>query len=285
MKQLFFFFITIFVTNLFCQSQINSIINAQIVNTNKYPIPFASIGYYNHTTGSISNDSGLFIIKRIVGDSFKVSSVGYKSKTFVVTNDFSISTIVLEENYTDLEEVLVKSRHKTTNQTSIGFSKNKDNYLNMLVGQLQEAVFITNETKLRGYIDEIKFKLSEFRKTTYQLRIRIYNVHPITKLPFEDLLLSDNILNSNQLKHNNTLSLKSKTIELPEDGIFISFEWIPQSGVTNENETTPYILGNLNAEKNYVYTNFKEIKWYPSNTTSPQTGKFRTLNVSVKISY
>lgn len=260
-------------------------VNGIIINSKQQPIPFASIGYYNNQIGSITDSNGLFTIKKIIGDSIKISSIGYKSVTVYVVSNTSKLNIVLDEDYSTLNTVSVKSRRKTTAQILLGHYKSKDNYLVVVGKQIQIATFIPNESKIRGYIDEIKFKLSEFRKTTYLLRIRIYNKNIKTQLPFEDLLIDDNILSGKQLKHNNTFSLKDKSIELPEDGVFVSFEWIPQIGVTNENDDPPILLGNLNADKNYVYKNYKEIRWFPSNSKSLSSAGYRVPNISLTIGY
>jgi hypothetical protein len=162
----------------------------------------------------------------------------------------------------------------------------KSNFLGLggVGNQIQTAIYISNDKKYSGYIDEIHFKLEKFRNTTYLLRIRVYNKNKRTQLPDEDLLLSDNILSGNQFKKDNIFSIRSKSIELPEDGFFVSFEWLPQPGITQVSEPAPYIVGSMNAERNYMYTNYREIKWY-AQLQPIMNNAFSILNIEANISY
>ncbi|HEX8460434.1 MAG TPA: hypothetical protein VF623_03355, partial [Segetibacter sp.] len=74
-------------------------------------------------------------------------------------------------------------------------------------------------------------------------------------------------------------------IELPEDGVFVSLGWLPKESNNSDSEKPPIILGNMNADRNYVFRNFKDIKWFPANSKSYTTDGFRVPNISITVTY
>jgi hypothetical protein len=262
------------------------ILRGQVIDSDKKPIPFASIGYYNHQIGSISDSLGYFQIKKINGDSIKISSLGFQFKNYTISEINGNIQIELNSIYFKLSDVIVKSRKKTTDFVWIGHFKSKNNFLSLggVGNQIQTAIFLPNENKLSGYIDELHFKLDKFKKTTYLLRIRLFNRNSKTGLPDEDLLLMDNILKPNQLKRDVFFSIKDKNIEVPQNGFFVSFEWIPQIGITKETDSAPWIIGNLNSERKITYTNYREIKW-SQNSRPIINQEYGNINIEAKISY
>jgi hypothetical protein len=259
-------------------------IRGRIADNNGRPIPFASIGYYNSSVGSTSDSLGRFSIVKHVNDSIKISSVGFMSRTILIRNLIDTLNIILEEKAEVLIGVEVKTRIKKKNKITIGHYRSVNNYNELLALHLQEAVFIANSQHIRGYIDEVKFKLMQFRNKHFMLRIRLYNLDPRTLLPHEDLLFTDNIIHPDELRRNNTFSIKSRNIEMPEGGVFVSFEWLTADRVAT-NEKLPYFLGNNLADRNYRYTNFKEIKWYPVRSKSPSSDGYDVPNVAITLSY
>ena len=259
--------------------------NGIVVDSKEKPIPYASIGYFNNHVGSISDSNGHFSITKIYGDSIKVSSIGYKPTIIKILNQTNYIRIELQEEYAYLNDVSVRSRSKTTEEVVLGHSKSKNDFLGGYGKQVQFATYIPNDKKIRGYIDEIKFRLDRYKKTTYLLRIRLFTKNEFTQLPEEDLLFDANIINSKELKQNNTFSLRNKAIEFPKEGVFVSFEWLPQIGITKEEEKTPMLVGNMNADKNYTYFNYKEIQWHPSKSKSLIRDGYCVPNISITVSY
>ncbi|OYY22547.1 MAG: hypothetical protein B7Y69_06415, partial [Sphingobacteriia bacterium 35-40-8] len=78
--------------------------------------------------------------------------------------------------------------------------------------------------------------------------------------------------------------IKDKNIEVPQNGFFVSFEWIPQIGITKETDSAPWILGNLNSERKITYTNYREIKW-SQNSRPIINQEYGNINIEAKISY
>ncbi len=259
-------------------------IEGKILNKNKEKILFASIGYYNTNIGTVSNAEGFFSIIKKVGDSIKISSVGYLPKTIRVREGMLVEEIILDDDIRKLEEVTIKTRTKTNNEIVLGHYKKSDRYLYLIVPEMQDATLITNPNKIRGYIDQVKFRLLEVSGSSYLLRVRLLNINKETGMPQEDLLFYENILSARQLKRVTTLNLKSKNIFLPEDGVYISFEWIPTEK-TDRKEKPPYLSGNVDADSNYVVTSYKELKWKKSSSKSSISDGYSVPNVAIRVSY
>lgn len=262
------------------------LIKGQVFDFKNKPIAYASIGYYNHQIGCYTDSLGFFQLKKITGDSVKASSLGFIFSNHKIFDTTEYLKIELKEDYHILNEVTIKSRHKTSNTLWVGHFKGKNNFLGLggTGNQIQTAIYIPNEKRLSGYIDELHFKLDKYKNTTYLLRVRLFDINVASGLPNEDLLLSDNILTSDQLKRETYFSIKAKSIEIPHEGFFVSFEWLPQIGITKEKEPAPWIVGNLISDRNIMYTNYKEIKWNP-NVRPIINQQFASLFIEAKISY
>ncbi len=280
MKFFICFFIICFPVFLFGQVNISGI----VMDAKHRLIPFASIGYYNKQIGTSTDSLGTFIIQKRVADSLKISAVGYESITVIISDTSTIITAYLNNVLNLLSEVVIKSRPKKSYQVTLGHYQAKNNFWNLLAPNLQEATYIPNPDKIKGYIDEIKFKVAEFKNKHFMLRIRLFDVDVETGKPNGDLLMSENIIYPNDLKRTTIFVTKSKNIRFPENGVFVSFEWLQQRQ-DDKRETFPYILGNTDAYKDFVYLNFKEIKWRRANIKSVVNNGYYVPNLSITVSY
>ncbi len=280
--KLFIILILIFLPNILIAQ---AILSGRILDAKQKPIAFAAIGYYHSRIGDNSDSIGVFRIKKITGDSIKVSALGYQPVTIVITELTNQLQVELKEAYTSLDAVSVRSRRNTTAKILLGHDDGKENFWEILEPDIQDAVYIPNETKVKGYIDDIRFKLESPRKATYLLRIRLFDKNPVTQLPGEDLLFEDNILPSHQLKRKNIFSTRSKNIEFPEGGVFVSFELIPLKGLANGDKNLPHLIGNAYAEKIYTYLNYKEIRWIHETPPRSFTGFYDVPGISISVSY
>lgn len=82
-------------------------------NATKEPIPFASIGIKGKTLGTVCDENGNFeltITSATDADSLKISSIGYKSKCFVMSKakNFDSERIFLLQTTVQLSEVTVR---------------------------------------------------------------------------------------------------------------------------------------------------------------------------------
>lgn len=256
-------------------------IKGKIIDNAQNNIQYASVGYYNNNVGVLSDSDGYFSISKIVGDSIKVSMIGFISQTIVIKTSTDSLIVQLQKYYSDLLPVTISKKLSKKYKTSIGFYEYSNTFKNLLAVNLQEATFIPNTKHISGFIKEIKFKLQDFRNKHFCLRIRLFNINPNNGLPDKDLLLSDNLIYPNELRHKNSFSILNKYIQLPFDGVFVSFEWLPINN-NYKSEKVPYLVGNSNINTNYRYQNFKEIKWHPA-ILGLTPGSYEVVNVSIVI--
>ena len=116
----------------FIYSQNKTVVEGVIVDEYNYGVPYAAIGILSKNLGTSSNDEGAFyflITDKELNDVLEISSIGFK--TFKISIKEYISQedkkIVLEENVTELSDVLVKSNE---DYVRLALKNLKENTLN-----------------------------------------------------------------------------------------------------------------------------------------------------------
>jgi hypothetical protein len=241
-----------------CHSQT---IKGRIVNKSGSGISYATTGYCGHTAVTVSDSLGFFIIKKIPGDSIRVNAIGYSSMTIPVSDTLQYISIILNEKIKDLEGVNIESRKKTNFKTTLGFYNKIDNYLFRGLGFGEQAVFIENKNQVRGYIDQIKFRLDDFRGLPFALRMRLYDIDSATGLPNEDLLFEQNYIEPGDFKKVNVLNIKEQNVKLPPAGVFVSFQWIILKPELQGKVHTPVIVGHNQVSRSYLFERGTGLKW------------------------
>jgi hypothetical protein len=274
----------------FCSSWNNSngqeLLKGKIIDENHKPVSIASIEYINNTTGVFSDSIGEFSLPKIIGDSIKITIIGFQPKVVPIESRTSNLIIQLETKTFRLNEVVIKNRKKTKNTITIGhFIKERiTTFSNKLHPDLHRAVYIPNTLKLNGYIDEILFQLDGYKDKHAKLRIRVLSVHSVTGFPEEDLLLTENILEPVKFKKINKFSIKSHNIQMPLNGIYISFEWLPNDQKLT-NDDIPWIIGNDKADRPYIMDNLRYNGWKQSKIKSSTSEGYLVPGVSINVSY
>ncbi|MCK0159449.1 carboxypeptidase-like regulatory domain-containing protein [Allomuricauda sp. F6463D] len=209
--------------------------NGSIVDKNsKEVLPYVNIGVVGKNIGTVSNNNGDFQIElneKYDNDTLKISIIGYKSLIFKVSNFKNIilknPTLQLEEEITELQEVVVSSRklkekilgNKTTSKKiSGGFSSNHlGNEIGIKIKIKKSPTYIKdfNVFIIKNEYDSIKFRLN-----FYDLKDGLPNKS----------LLKDNIIIVSQIKEGKlTVDLSDYDIVVYED-FFVSLEWIENLG-------------------------------------------------------
>lgn len=107
-RQFFILFILIILT-----SSLRAQITGEIVDSEGYPIPYASAVYKGNHVAEASDLDGHFTIARHEGWSLTFSSVGFKPQTIKIdASTPSFLKIVLKEDAHSISEVLVKSKRE-----------------------------------------------------------------------------------------------------------------------------------------------------------------------------
>jgi CarboxypepD_reg-like domain len=255
-----------------------------VVDVNNKPIPYASIVYIHLEAGTISDENGQFsIVKRKENDSIKISAISYSPLIFAVNSLNNNDTIRLKLYHKELAEVIaspLKNNFKTRN---LGYYKEKNNALFKLQPGSQIGLFINNEAKVPAIITKLFFKLEKLSNCNYSLRLRILERNE-KMMPGKDLLDTNYILKSSELKKKNTINFRDHEIAFPENGVFIVLEWIDLTENCNRPQI-PVISGNLSLENNLVYFNYRDRKWQKRPDRPAKGNKYMTPNFGVEISY
>src|SRR4051812_41553828 len=282
MRSLLFYLCLFFPGITFSQN----ILSGKVISSDGHNLEYASVAYFNSGAGTISDKNGDFSIRKIIGDSIKVSSIGYIPIIIKVDSSTAFIKASLQKNYQALLPVVVKNLpSKKRKHLELGHYRRQNNWWDLFGYKEQAAVFIPNETRISGYIETIKFKLGNFKNSTYLLRIRLLTVDNITGLPDKDLLLEGNILKPASLKHFDNFSVKSKSIILPSEGVFVSFEWLSLAVDEPSQVHPPYVLGNEDAKEFFVYTNYKEMGWHQRTWKFQHNDAIGVPNISIIVAY
>lgn len=251
------------------------------------PIAYGTIRYLNHDVGCLTDVQGNFKIRKIPNDSIRIVALGYYAHTKLIDKNISSLSIILEEQTHTLKGVVVTARRKTSNKTEIGFYSKKGNILYSYPLVYENAVYIANEQKISGYIDEVRYRLHNHKSSLFALRIRLYALDSLTNLPGNDLLFEDNIIQPGDLKKNNRLSIKKHNIRLPKEGVFVSFQWIPLNLAATINAIPPHIVCSSDVDRSYNVSNYKGLQWnyYTNKFYTGRSYEYYVPCVSIGVSF
>jgi hypothetical protein len=207
-------------------------LNIQILDSEtKDPIEFVNVGLLSKGIGTVSNEKGFFSI--VIPDSlktkdFKLSCIGYESKTMPAITLAGLKTVTLKSSMVNLDEVKVVVKRKPKYKV------------------------LGNDTKSKSLI-------AGFNSNTLgsELAIRLNVKHPYTKLknvkfnivsnPFDSVVFRFNVYdvkdgrpNQNILKEMILIEPSQKTglVELDlnkyniytDDDVYIAIEWVKDLG-------------------------------------------------------
>ena len=116
----------------FIYSQNKTVVEGVIVDEYNYGVPYAAIGILSKNLGTSSNDEGAFyflVSDKELNDVLEISSIGFKTFKISIKDYISLDEkkIVLEENVTELSDVLVKSNE---DYVRLALKNLKENTLN-----------------------------------------------------------------------------------------------------------------------------------------------------------
>jgi hypothetical protein len=198
--------------NTHCFSQ--HIINGKLINhTDSKPIPYANIGIENSPVGTLSNEDGsfqIFVPEKYDGDTILFSALGFKRRhvpvsvlTQALTNE-----IIMEEEPTILEQVIVSSKKKKIKSYALGnrFTQGGFLYADSISAGAAMALLIDN--KYPSYHKDLSYpftlkKVNIFidknSEENFKLRLRFLQRDAISDLPDKDLL-KENIIVTSSIK-------------------------------------------------------------------------------------
>lgn len=227
----------------------------------KEPIPYVNISILESQIGTSSDDDGsysLSINNEDLSKNVKLSSLGYKDSTIVVSEFLKLSKVYLRPIAEQLDEVEVfeKFEEKTLLINEIieedlcqGYSSHVENpWILALYFPFDKAYETTD------YLKSIRFHFGNFRNKKAKFRLRVFSIG-IDSLPDEDLLKESVVVSLKKKQKTVDINISDYNIIFPRDGFYVAFEWLY---IPYNEEKVIYVDGPKNKNKR------KGIKYAPT---------------------
>lgn len=179
------------------------------------------------------NSHGIFLIPKQLlspGDSILISSIAYKSHSFIVTSVENLPlSINLEPAVYQLKEVAVLNPKLKTVELGNGTRFTINKFLPTF-GQ-SFAYYISNESNKTGIIKNVKFKITNSlsgQKEPFKVKILSRPAMEIN-LPGGELIEDEIIVHNPTGKNWVDVDLLRYYLEMPKNGFFVVFEILPRS--------------------------------------------------------
>jgi len=204
----------------FCQ--LKSVI---IDSETKAVIPYVNIWIENENVGTTSNEKGEFSIDITNGKFLILSSLGYEKKRIEIS---SISErIILNPKITELNEVIISST-KEQEETVIGKFNDSDvgyYYGSFDKPEIKARYFPFDSSYLKTpYLNRLKFRIySKIRNAKFNVRLYSIGENGEPKNPIYEKNIIGIVKKGTK---NIELDLSELDIMFPENGVFVSYEWL-----------------------------------------------------------
>jgi hypothetical protein len=193
-----------------------------VVDESGKPIPYVNIWVENENIGTTSEVDGSFSLEIKEEKILIFSVLGFQTRR--VSSTIS-ENVILTQQLFQLNDVIIE-KPKNSKTVTIGnskksnishwsgkkpwiFAKKFDNeFINSDIQFIKKAIIYT-----KSKIANANFKL------------RIFSVDE-NGFPKEDVLLSDIIVYVKKGKHTNEIDLQKYHLRIPDEGIFVAFEWL-----------------------------------------------------------
>lgn len=263
-------------------------------------IPYVNIWIENENIGTTSNENGEFIIDNSKGELLILSSLGYESERVDLLN--VPAKIYLVPKMLELDEVFISSK-KEKHEKIIGSYENSDigyYYASDNNPEIKARLFLFDSTYLETpFLKTIKFNIySDVRNARFN--IRLYSVGENGQP--ESPIYEKNIIGTVKKGTKNViLDLADLNIYFPENGLFISYEWLiikknelkMSFPIKNSKKRIERVLyepkvGLLPISENAKCWEYKNGKWkktekFKDNSPKPYIGNYGILAIELKL--
>jgi len=261
------FFLTI---NALCQQKVQGRV---VENHTGKSIPYVNIVAKNKNFGTMTDSLGHFVIEiKNLNDSSSliISSLGYYQKVVSLSKLKKHKNIIqLDKKIYTIPEINVCSGKPTY----IGI-KSKKSSQGFYMGIGTQIALYMNTPKKNQKIDEIGFYIKEQGKPATKFRIRIYGKDSVKNCPGKDLLNENVFSKGNNGNEWVVVKLSKFNIVAPENGFYVSMEWINDGNEYYYNRLGTRLYGqvlgyiqNKNNENSNTWIKQKYLDWrmFPSN--------------------
>lgn len=189
-------------------------------------ISYVNIGIVGDNFGYTSDENGKFTIKKNdIDKNLIFSAVGYKQK-IVNLKDFQQDNIYLEPEAYQLSEVVIESQQNS--KTDIKTTKGKTTFVYNNLRRDEPSLTLVAKFFPKNsevpFLKTIKLKTKSYSNES-KFNIRFYNVGE-NGAP-NNLIYDKNVFCvAKKDSYTNKIDVSSYNIEIPENGIFIVFEYL-----------------------------------------------------------
>jgi len=188
----------------------------------KEPIPFVTIGVLNTTSGTVTDQKGVFSISVKGTDTLVFSSIGYRKLKIHV--DLSNTNIFLQEEITALEEVKIIA-HLRGEKKSLGDVKEKTILISG--GSNQYAKLFTNPYGKTGVLETATLCVEQPDKDQKFNAVLLLHVYTNDGgKPGKDILEKNVAIQLGKREKKINLNLSSHEIAFPPEGFFVGVDFI-----------------------------------------------------------
>lgn len=261
------FFLTI---NALCQQKVQGMV---VENHTGKGISYVNIVAKNKNYGTMTDSLGHFVIeKKNLNDSsyLIISSLGYYQKVV------SLSKLEKQKNIIQLDKKIYTIPEINVyggNPIYIGIkSKSSGHGFYMGIGT-QIALYMSTPKKNQK-IDEVGFYIRKQGKPVTKFRIRIYGKDSVKNCPSKDLLNENVFAKGSNGNEWVVINLSKFNIVAPENGFYVSMEWINDGNEYYYNRLGEKLYGqvlgyikNKNNENSNTWIKNYYLDWrvFPSN--------------------
>ena len=221
---------------LLCIPVLNAqyILQGRIIDAlTKEPLPFVNVGVLKKELGTVSNEDGFFFLEVpdvFAKETLRFSMIGFDERDFQVADLeailFSNNTLVLAEQTTFLEEVVLTAEKKWDTRVSGNATTSKLLITGFTSNQLgNEIALFVKVKKTPAYIEGIQFSVVENIYPEVRFRVNVYSSE--YRFPDENILKENIFVTLKQSEGIISVDLKEYDI-LVDDDVFISLEWIDE---------------------------------------------------------
>lgn len=221
---------------LLCIPVLNAqyILQGRIIDAlTKEPLPFVNVGVLRKEFGTVSNEDGFFFLEVpdvFAKETLRFSMIGFDERDFQVADLeailFSNNTLVLAEQTTFLEEVVLTAEKKWDTRVSGNATTSKLLITGFTSNQLgNEIALFVKVKKTPAYIEGIQFSVVENIYPEVRFRVNVYSSE--YRFPDENILKENIFVTLKQSEGIISVDLKEYDI-LVDDDVFISLEWIDE---------------------------------------------------------
>ena len=256
MKRIFYLFILI-------SFSIAAQTKGTVLDENNSPIPYANIWIENENSGTTSEENGEFTIKSSDQNKNLIfSALGFEKKIVKISDSKQVRLKAVAE---EIEEIVIQKSKNTIEHEIGNYKKGK---INFYYGCWDKpwiiAKFFTYNDTIRQtpFLKKITIMSSSYKKgACFNLRILEGNKDGT---PGNDLLEKNIVVKVKSGKNNNEIDLSEFNIKFPENGIFVSVEFL----IIEENRYDIEVSFKDSKKKQIMSSYQPSIGTVPSDTSS-----------------